>query len=60
MKVMWVQGGGRGGGKHWVGQPGMGLPWEQQPARSPAFKAEVLCVCGRFLREAGGVWCVCG
>lgn len=37
----------------------MELPWEQQPARSPAFKAEVLCVCGRFLREAGGAWCVC-
>lgn len=30
-----------GGGKHWAGQPGMRLPWEQQPVRSPAFKAEV-------------------
>lgn len=30
-----------GGEKHWVGQPEMGLPWQQQPVRSPAFKAEV-------------------
>lgn len=44
-----------GGGKYWVGQPGMELPWEQQPARSPAFKAEVLCMCQ--VPEGGG-WCM--
>lgn len=38
-----------GGEKHWVGQPEMGLPWEQQPVRSPGFKAEV-----RVLQVPGG------
>lgn len=47
-----------GGGKHWAVQPVMGLPWEQQPLRSPAFKAEVR-ECCRFLGEVDGV-CVSG
>lgn len=47
----WRKGGGR---KCWVGQPGMGLPWERQPVRSPAFKAEV-----RVLQvPGGGGWCM--
>lgn len=44
-----------GGGKHRVGQAMMGLPWERQPVRSPAFKAEV-CL---LQIPGGGGWCVC-